>query len=438
MNSPSVRPILGAPPRKSDSNGAVIREQFYRSLLESISDRLCVLDRYGVVVYLNCGRGAFSMAPRDTLYSLGLGTNFLLASEAAVRNGTILARERLNGVLAVLQRRQLHFELRYPNSIHPNAKNALLTIEPMPDEYGGAIIRMLDMPTPGSASAPGKWGNHAKFPTRVGDPISLKPSRNRYSFHQGNGKSAWPSTPALPHLASSRSNPGRAESAVTKSTPKQLTLPMGEVDRRLQSAQEDERKRIARELHDDVSQSLALCMLTLDQILELPEAMQSPVRSQMVSLHEHLGTIASDVHRISHNLCPNKLIELGLVPALRRLLKDVSETKTIQVALHTEGILADIPQQNTIALYRIAQECLNNIVKYSGAQSAEISLKTARGGVELTVSDNGIGFDLASLNKSPGLGFRNMQERVQAAGGTFKIKSKPRCGTKITVWVGEK
>jgi PAS domain S-box-containing protein len=196
------------------------------------------------------------------------------------------------------------------------------------------------------------------------------------------------------------------------------------------AAQEDERKRIACELHDDISQRLALCTLELDKIIGDKRSVQAS------KLYRDMEGIASDIHRISHNLHPSTLADLGLVPALRRLSRDFSDHRQIAVEFSHKNIPPQIPAHIAISLFRIAQECLTNVSKHSGSRSAKVCMKGMAGGIQLVTSDKGCGFEMTTLcEPDRGLGITNIRERSRMLGGTFEIKSKRQGGTKVVIWV---
>src|SRR5215467_2099131 len=200
-----------------------------------------------------------------------------------------------------------------------------------------------------------------------------------------------------------------------------------EVQRSLLLGQETERKRIARELHDDISQRLAIVGLTLSEVERLLPAASSGVEGKLKSLRQHVNSIARDIHRISHNLHPSTLVDLGLVPALRGLCREFSDRT--HVAVHFTGDVApghgQTSQEVAISLYRITQECLANVAMHSGSREAKVALIERPGTLHLTIADTGTGFDAKRLRTRAGLGLVSIRERARLIGADVQITSAP-------------
>ncbi len=196
---------------------------------------------------------------------------------------------------------------------------------------------------------------------------------------------------------------------------------------RLLGAQETERARIARELHDDIGQQLALLAIDL-------ELLENARHDHMVSealnrVHE----VARGVHDLSHRLHPAKLRLIGLVPALTGLQHDPSHGGIPTTFTH-ENVPSTLPPDVTLCLFRIVQEALQNATKYSAARFVTVNLKGIGGALVLTIADDGVGFDVdAAWGK--GLGLISMAERVEAIGGRISVDSRPGTGTRMTVTV---
>lgn len=203
-----------------------------------------------------------------------------------------------------------------------------------------------------------------------------------------------------------------------------------DLSRRLMGAQEKERARLARELHDDLSQSLALLSIQL-QSLSGESVKPNAIKKQVGELTGQIQRLSSDVHRISHELHPSKLTQLGLEAALRGFCREVGAARGLKVRFESNGVPRDLPNEISLCLYRIAQESLQNAVKHSGAAFANVIVEAADGEIRLTVSDNGCGFDPESVKSKESLGLISMQERIRAVNGTLVIDSVPDAGTKV-------
>lgn len=203
---------------------------------------------------------------------------------------------------------------------------------------------------------------------------------------------------------------------------------------RLIAAQEEERRRLARELHDDFNQRLALLSLELEQLgkqIEKPLGLSRTVERLQTQAQE----IAAEIHRLSYKLHPSKLDHLGLAAAVKSLCTELTQSGKVRVEFHQSGFPAELNSDITLCLYRIAQEGLRNCVKHSGAESARVVLTKTQSAVRLVVSDNGCGFNTKSALMEKGLGFISMKERLHVLGGEMNVYSRRLRGTRIEVSV---
>jgi signal transduction histidine kinase len=205
-----------------------------------------------------------------------------------------------------------------------------------------------------------------------------------------------------------------------------------EMTGRLIRAQEDERCRIARELHDDFNQRVALLAIGLER-LKTQLASDGIAASQLSDLCRLTQGIASDVNRLSHQLHSAKLEHLGLVPAIKGLCRELSEQYGAQIHFVHRNIPRAISKESALCLFRVAQEALSNTMKHSGVRTGQLELFGDRGALHLCISDAGTGFDPRSVSAKGHLGLISMQERVRAAGGTIAVESQPSRGTRISV-----
>ncbi len=195
-------------------------------------------------------------------------------------------------------------------------------------------------------------------------------------------------------------------------------------------AQDQERHRIARELHDDLGQELALVKVMLDRLTGESDA---PLKSTLAGLSSRVSAISDTTREISHDLFPRQLEYLGLQQAVRKLCDEVQRGKEISVHL-TIGNLPDQLQPSTsLSLYRIAQETLHNIITHSQAKNVQVELASDNGRILFRITDDGVGFDIS--HEGAGLGLASMRERVRAVGGSIDISSAQRAGTQIEVRV---
>lgn len=203
---------------------------------------------------------------------------------------------------------------------------------------------------------------------------------------------------------------------------------------RLIAAQEEERRRVARELHDDFNQRLAVLSLELEQLgKKIHESLE--LRESVERLQSQAQEIAAEIHRLSYRLHPSKLDHLGLAPAIKSLCTELTESGKLKVQFHQTGFPAVLDRDVTLCVFRIAQEGLRNCVKHSGAESARVVLTKTRNAVRLMVSDNGCGFNTKTALMEKGLGFISMKERLHILGGEINVYSRPLRGTRIEISV---
>jgi len=206
---------------------------------------------------------------------------------------------------------------------------------------------------------------------------------------------------------------------------------MLELSGRLINAQEDERARIARELHDDFSQRLALMGMELEQLSQTVAAADHSVRSRLQTLWERVKELSSDIHRLSHRLHSSKLQHVGLLTAAKNLCEETARKHHIQIEFVHHDMPETISPDIALCFFRIVQEALNNIVKHSGAKQARIEFSGTSFAIRLRIVDAGVGFDPGSRIAHGGLGLASMRERLRIIGGSIAIHSLHMEGTEI-------
>jgi two-component system sensor histidine kinase UhpB len=205
---------------------------------------------------------------------------------------------------------------------------------------------------------------------------------------------------------------------------------------RLITAQETERTRIARELHDDVSQRLAGIAMTLGAMSRRRDVRQ---HEELVALldviYQQATDVIEDVRRISHDLHPGVLEHAGLVEALRHLCAECVRQSRLPIAFQADPNLGLVKGESAFCLYRVAQEALHNVIKHAHARLATMTLTHVGGELTLTIADDGTGFDAETARRSNGLGLRSIEERVRLVGGRVSIVGGVNRGTTICVRV---
>ena len=202
---------------------------------------------------------------------------------------------------------------------------------------------------------------------------------------------------------------------------------------RLLGAQEAERSRIARELHDDVSQQTALLSIDLQLLID-SDPDEPDTREELArKAFRRTETIAQTVHALSHRLHPAKLQLMGLVPSLSSLRREFSKTGVAVTFTH-RNVPDRLPFDLTLCLFRIVQEALQNAVKHGSARTVSVNLAGGPKGLSLAIVDDGVGFDADAIS-AKGLGLVSMRERLEPLHGSLEIHSRPGAGTRLNVYV---
>ena len=208
-----------------------------------------------------------------------------------------------------------------------------------------------------------------------------------------------------------------------------------EVSGKLINAQEDERKRIARELHDDLNQRLALLSIDLDILGQQSRMLVGPTPERLKSINLQLNELMSEVHRLSYQMHPAKLEQLGLLIAARTFCREVGLQRSIGVHFEHHDVPRILDPAVALCLYRVLQEALQNSMRHSGSREIHVRLAGEKEQLRLVITDNGHGFDVESSMHTAGLGLVSMRERVRQVYGSIKFLSKPGAGARIEVTV---
>jgi len=252
-----------------------------------------------------------------------------------------------------------------------------------------------------------------------------------YRLRRHDGKYRWIVDYGIPRVESDGTFCGYIGSCVDITDRKLNAESLEELSGRLIAAQEEERGRIARELHDDFSQRLALLGIGLSRLWKKRPESEEEERTVVRELWNRTQEISSDVHRLSHQLHSSKLEHVGLGPALMGLCEEISEKYGMQVEFADRGVESEIPKDVSLCLFRVTQEALNNVVKHSGAKQAQVELCRERNEIRLQIVDAGAGFDVALRDPDAGIGLIGMRERLRLVGGRLLVQSAPMRGTAI-------
>jgi PAS domain S-box-containing protein len=257
---------------------------------------------------------------------------------------------------------------------------------------------------------------------------------DEYRMRRHDGVYRWIFDVASPRLNGDGSFAGFIGSAVDVTDQKMAREALEKVSGQLIAAQEKERSHLARELHDDICQRLALLSLQIEKVTQDWGSGQAPVGDQLNQIWQECSTLTSDVQALSHELHPSILDHLGLVTAAKSFCRQISQHSGAVVEFTNTDMPKSLPREVSLSVFRVIQEALHNSVKYSGAKRFEVHLQGKPGEVDLEVSDAGVGFDAVNL-KGKGLGMVSMQERINFVGGRFSVQSRVGEGTKIIVSV---
>jgi PAS domain S-box-containing protein len=255
--------------------------------------------------------------------------------------------------------------------------------------------------------------------------------RKECRLRRHDGQYRWMLDFGVPRFLEDGSFAGYIGSCIDVTDRKLAEDALTNMSRKLVEAQEQERARIGRELHDDVNQRLAMLAIDLEQLQDNP----SEVRSRVQELRKQTTEISNDVQALSHELHSSRLEYLGAIGAMKSWCKEFGERQGLQIEFKSPDAQISLPREIGLSLFRVLQEALHNAAKHSGVKRIEVQLREDSGESHLVVSDLGRGFVLETATQGRGLGLASMQERVRLVNGTIEIQSKPMGGTIVHVRV---
>jgi PAS domain S-box-containing protein len=474
-------------PKQDNPSGAV---------LESLGVRVAALDRNGVIIAVSAGWTDFArqhglMTPD----AVGRGVNYLEVTRRAAANGCTEAAIALKGIESVCTGASNTFESAYAWDALGEERWSLMTVTPLRRRAGGAVIVHNDLTHPltlelarrmsgkqfqALADAlpvpvwiatpdgrmlysnerwmPGVDGAAARAQHAVWTDALHPADRDRAKaafeenvarregfgmevrLKEADGAYHWVVCSAAPRFDSEGAVESYAAVCWDASAKRRAEAAFTQAAGKLVAAQETERGRIARELHDDLGQQIAVLGSRLDSLTSaITSGRQISRRSQQLrtefrQARETLQEIAIRVHTLSHQLHPAKLRLLGLVQTLKSLCRDEAHGSTVRVRFRASGIPRDVDEDIALCLFRVAQEALRNALKHSAGTAISVVLSVAGSDLKLEVTDNGIGFNPLT-SQITGLGLLTMRERVELVGGTFAVQSAQPQGTTIRATV---
>jgi PAS domain S-box-containing protein len=259
--------------------------------------------------------------------------------------------------------------------------------------------------------------------------------RMEYRVRRHDGEYRWVLDVGVPRLNLDGSFAGYIGSCLDITDNKLAENALADVGRRLIEAHEEERTWIARELHDDINQQLALLTVQLGQWAKHPPSSGVEFTDHIGVVCQSLAALGTDIQALSHRLHSSKLDYLGLAAAAGGFCRELSEQQKVEINFSHEGIPRNLPKQISLCLFRVLQEALQNAVKHSGERHFKVELSGTSALIQLTVNDQGVGFDQQDAVNRHGLGLVSMRERTHLVGGELSIQSEPSRGTTISAWV---
>ena len=262
-----------------------------------------------------------------------------------------------------------------------------------------------------------------------------RPFSQEYRLRNRDGVYRWMFDVASPQVNGDGSFAGFIGSVIDTTDQKLAQQALEKMSGQLIAAQEQERTRIARELHDDYNQRLAMVAIDLDELAENVGDSSVEAPQRLHELFNRVSELSADLHSLSHRLHSSTLESLGLVAGLKAFCEEFRNQQDIQVDFAHENVPPGIGEDAALCIFRIAQEALRNIKRHSGANRAEVRLEWSGETLHLSVSDRGRGFDPTNPSAEPGIGIRSMEERLRLLGGRLEIHSRPAEGTRVDAWL---
>jgi PAS domain S-box-containing protein len=262
-----------------------------------------------------------------------------------------------------------------------------------------------------------------------------EPFQMQYRLRRHDGEYRWLLDMAVPRFNSNGSFAGYIGSCIDVTDRKLAEEALASLSGRLIDAQEEERKRIAREIHDDYSQRLALLAINLENLAEESGVSSVETNQRLHQVWSEISEMGADLHSLSHRLHSSTLESLGLVAGAKAFCREFAEQQEIQVDFANANVPRDVSGDVALCLFRIVQEGLRNIKRHSGTDRAEVRLECSGEKLHLSVVDRGRGFDVNSRSPRSGIGIRSMEERLRSLGGQLEVTSQPMEGTRIDAWL---
>jgi PAS domain S-box-containing protein len=258
------------------------------------------------------------------------------------------------------------------------------------------------------------------------EPFSME-----YRLRRNDGEYRWVLDQGVPIFKADGSFAGYIGSGIDVTGRRLAEEALSRVSQRLIEAHEEERTRIARELHDDINQRVGLLAANLDHLKQGLPASAAALKPEIEEASKQIVELGRDIQALSHRLHSSKLELLGLTAAAASFCKDCSNLQKVDIDFHAENIPKDLSSEISLCLYRVLQEALQNATKHSGARHFKVLLRGGANDIELTVQDSGVGFEPEDAIRGRGIGLSSMQERLKLVNGQLFIESRLRQGTTV-------
>ena len=472
--------------RKRAEDALRASEELKESILGSFASHVAVIDRTGKILVVNSKWLMFS-AENGAGYgpSISPGANYLEECARAAERGDIYGTQALLGIKAVVAGQREYFEMVYPCHSPREQRWFTMVVTPLTRAEGGAVIKHTDITQHRIAESRLRESeNRFRFMADTAPVMMWMSGLDRlctyfnqgwldftgrtlhqelgngwvegvhpddlqrcvqtytkafdarqkftmeYRLRRADGQYRWIIDSGVPRFLSDRTFAGYIGCCFDITERKELATARMEFSGRLIRAQEEERARIARELHDDIGQRLALLAIDVQQ-LDGAVSENESLHDRMQNLWKQINDISTDAGRISHQLHSSKLQLLGLALAVRGLCDDFSKQHDINIEFSCTGVPAQLDSTVSLSLFRVAQEALHNVARHSHARSVKVKLRGNNSEIRLSVHDDGRGFDVDTAFAGEGLGLISMTERLRLVGGDFSIQSDPSFGTRV-------
>ncbi len=446
-------------------------------ILSALDDHIAVLDREGNIIHVNESWKRFGQNNGAPPGFTGVGSNYLEVCRRSVQ----VRKEILAGIQAVLGGSSPHFRYEYRCDSPSEPRWFELKVNPLPEPDGGAVIshtdisalsrvrdeysavlegaeailwrakppdfqptfvskhveRILGYRVNNCLKKRGFWREHIDPEDRDRVLALLRRATQEqqrqefeYRMIAANGQTVWIHT--IVNVVVRKGVPVEIVAvSVDIRERKRAEDALASLSGRLIEAQEEERRRVARELHDDYNQRLAVLGFDLQRLADEIGDTSLEAGQQLHTLFDRVNELSSDLHSLSHRLHSSTLETLGLVAGVNAFCREFAQQQHIQIDFAHENIPRDIPGHAALCMFRIVQETLRNVKKHSGGDRAEVRLEWSGEKLRLSVSDRGKGFEPNKPSAERGIGIRSMEERLRILGGQLEVHSKTMEGTRI-------